>query len=276
MKKCFVAAAALALALAFAFPQNACAETDDLADLFGDETESAPAKSVPAKKSSQKASSAKPVAVPAKSATSAAQSAVPAQTAKPQWNVLFPKGLTKAGQRAGAATLKNLSRLDGKFVFIYYSASWCGPCRRFTPQLVDFYKKNSDIAEVVLIGGDLTEDAMIAYCKSERMKWLAVPFGLKEISTPEEAGLVGLKLILSGLPTLYVFAPDGKYFTRLSGAGAEKTDSRLDELKLQMVDWFGENQVKIDPKHAEDVKRLEAVIEKKKAAAEKLSAKQQK
>lgn len=270
MKNRFVPAVAL-LALALAFPQNAArAEFDDLSDLFSDETESVPVKNFSAKSAPANAVPAKSVAntVPAKS--------VPAQTAKPQWNVLFPNGLTKAGQRAGAATLKNLSRLDGKFVFIYYSASWCGPCRRFTPQLVDFYKKNSDIAEVVLIGGDLTEDAMIAYCKSERMKWLAVPFGNKEISTPEEAGLVGLKLILSGLPTLYVFAPDGKYFTRLSGAGAKKTDSRLDELKLQMVAWFGENNVKIDPKHAEDVKRLDAVIEKKKSAQEKLSAKQKK
>jgi thiol-disulfide isomerase/thioredoxin len=32
--------------------------------------------------------------------------------------------------------------LKGKYVGVYFSASWCPPCQRFTPKLVDAYTSN--------------------------------------------------------------------------------------------------------------------------------------
>jgi len=32
--------------------------------------------------------------------------------------------------------------LKGKYVGVYYSASWCPPCQRFTPKLVEAYSSN--------------------------------------------------------------------------------------------------------------------------------------
>ncbi|CAA0818255.1 Probable nucleoredoxin 1 [Striga hermonthica] len=46
--------------------------------------------------------------------------------------------------------------LKGKTVGLYFSASWCGPCQRFTPNLVEAYNelKQVDKFEVIFIFAD--------------------------------------------------------------------------------------------------------------------------
>jgi thiol-disulfide isomerase/thioredoxin len=82
---------------------------------------------------------------------------------------------------------RNLVKLDGKslkhyeleskptkYYVFYYTASWCGPCQQFTPNLVDFYNKHkdgNDKFEIVLISSDSSEDAMEEYAKSKKMPW---------------------------------------------------------------------------------------------------------
>lgn len=81
----------------------------------------------------------------------------------------------------------NLEKLDGKslkryeleqkptkYYLFYYTASWCPPCQKFTPDLVKFYDKNkanSDEFEIVLITSDSDEDAMEEYAKNKKMQW---------------------------------------------------------------------------------------------------------
>ena len=81
----------------------------------------------------------------------------------------------------------NLVKLDGKslkrypeavkptkYYLFYYTASWCGPCHKFTPSLVQFYDKyrpkNNDF-EVVLITSDSDEGAMEEYAAEFKMQW---------------------------------------------------------------------------------------------------------
>ncbi len=50
-----------------------------------------------------------------------------------------------------------LDRLAGKIVGLYFSAQWCPPCRRFTPELASFYKTlvaQEKPFEVVFISAD--------------------------------------------------------------------------------------------------------------------------
>lgn len=71
-------------------------------------------------------------------------------------------------------SLKPLERLEKptKYYLFYYTASWCGPCQRFTPSLVEFYsKKKSNEFEVVLISSDRDEKAMEGYAVSKKMPW---------------------------------------------------------------------------------------------------------
>ncbi|KAK9117163.1 hypothetical protein Sjap_016110 [Stephania japonica] len=67
------------------------------------------------------------------------------------------------------------SELIGKTVGLYFSASWCGPCRRFTPKLIetynDLYLEND--FEVVFVSADRDEDSFSEYLA--KMPWLAIP-----------------------------------------------------------------------------------------------------
>jgi len=59
-----------------------------------------------------------------------------------------------------------------KYYVFYYTASWCGPCHKFTPSLVEFYNKNkNDNFEVVVISWDQEESAMEGYAKEAKMPW---------------------------------------------------------------------------------------------------------
>jgi nucleoredoxin len=64
-----------------------------------------------------------------------------------------------------------------KYIFIYFSASWCPPCRKFTPELVKFYnqnhEKNGDF-DILLVSSDRNQAAMDAYMKQDKMPWAGI------------------------------------------------------------------------------------------------------
>ena len=63
------------------------------------------------------------------------------------------------------------------YVALYHSASWCGPCRGFTPKLVEAYKAVRAAGgelEVIFVSADRTEEAWKEYLG--HMPWAAVPF----------------------------------------------------------------------------------------------------
>ena len=114
--------------------------------------------------------------------------------------------------------LGNLVRLDGKrlkrctdatrpkkYYVFYYTASWCPPCRRYTPELVKWYEDNkNENFELVLITSDRNEDAMEDYAKSKKMPWPLLKF--KETKDFKKSFDHGV----SGIPSLIVCELDGK------------------------------------------------------------------
>lgn len=102
-----------------------------------------------------------------------------------------------------------INYLSEKIVGLYFSASWCPPCRRFTPKLEEVYKEllvsssngNNDF-EVVFISSDKDEESFNGYF--EKMPWLAIPF----IDSEKRKTLKDLFKV-RGIPCLVILDKDG-------------------------------------------------------------------
>src|SRR5205823_3732094 len=69
--------------------------------------------------------------------------------------------------------------LEQQTVFaLYYGASWCGPCRAFSPSFVKYINSvaaGNPKLTVVLVSNDEKDAEMLKYMKEEKMPWAAVP-----------------------------------------------------------------------------------------------------
>ncbi|MCM8533500.1 MAG: thioredoxin domain-containing protein [Lentisphaeraceae bacterium] len=102
-----------------------------------------------------------------------------ASTAAPSYDNEFVKGLQKY------LVMSNESKGDGgaaskKFTLLYFSASWCPPCHKFTPSLVSSASILSGMnCGIVMVSADKTDAAMYKYMKSKNMPWAALPYSAR-------------------------------------------------------------------------------------------------
>jgi len=69
--------------------------------------------------------------------------------------------------------------LKKKLIALYFSAQWCGPCRKFTPQLVDFYNqvaREHPEFDIVFVSFDRSPSGMETYMRDTQMPWPAIDF----------------------------------------------------------------------------------------------------
>lgn len=103
----------------------------------------------------------------------------------------------------------SIETLKGKKVGLYFSASWCGSCRRFTPDLIEVYNElisQGKDFEVVFISGDEDDESFDKYFS--KMPWLAIPF-----SDSEKRDELEELFKVEGMPHLVIIDENGKVLT---------------------------------------------------------------
>ncbi|MEO7168393.1 MAG: thioredoxin-like domain-containing protein [Chthoniobacterales bacterium] len=79
-----------------------------------------------------------------------------------------------------------------KYVALYYSAHWCAPCRKFTPELIDYYNRIAAAHpefELIFVSSDRSRFSWETYIRETKMPWLAVNYEqLAELAGVSEIG----------------------------------------------------------------------------------------
>jgi len=94
-----------------------------------------------------------------------------------------------------------------KLIALYFSAHWCGPCRKFTPQLVEYYNHvapQHPEFEIIFVSRDRSRFSWETYIREARMPWPAIDYD-------QLTGLPDLKQVSgAGIPSLVLFDATGQ------------------------------------------------------------------
>lgn len=114
-------------------------------------------------------------------------------------SLLGPHLISKTG------TISSVLLESSPLILFYFSASWCPPCRQFTPVLVDFYNKvntPSRQAEIVLVSADRSEKDFKEYY--DKMPWLALPYENQSVKQ-----FISEKYKIQSIPSLILTDKEG-------------------------------------------------------------------
>ena len=118
-----------------------------------------------------------------------------------------------------------------KLIALYFSAHWCGPCRKFTPKLVEYYNRvapQHPEFELILVSEDRNQFGFETYFRETNMPWPAIEY-------QKLAGKDAIRRYAGdGIPCLVVVDPTGKVvsdsFAGKQYLGPEKVLGDLDAI----------------------------------------------
>ena len=118
-----------------------------------------------------------------------------------------------------------------KLIAFYFSAHWCPPCRKFTPELVDYYNRVASQHpefEIIFVSYDRSAFGFETYLKDTRMPWPAIDF--KKVGSKSAI----TKYAGEGIPDLVLVDASGKVLSDSYAGkqylGPQKVLTDLDEI----------------------------------------------
>lgn len=108
---------------------------------------------------------------------------------------------------ADAQTVPSTTLASSDYLVIYFSAAWCPPCQKFTPELVKFNKEHQkdNNFRILLASSDQSEEKMYEYMTKAQMGWHAVTFDRDRLKALRDAYAGG-----SGIPDMVIIDREGK------------------------------------------------------------------
>src|SRR5213078_3003562 len=119
----------------------------------------------------------------------------------------FLKGDLVQWQNGSVVHADDTALANKKLIAFYFSAHWCAPCRKFTPQLVDYYNRvaaQHPEFEIIFVSMDRNQFGFETYMREGNMPWPAIDYQKLPMmdAVRRYAG--------DGIPCLVVVDPTGK------------------------------------------------------------------
>lgn len=95
-------------------------------------------------------------------------------------------------------TKHEISTPPTKYYIFYYTASWCPPCQKFTPSLVNFYKQHkNDNFEIILVSSDRDAKSMLDYAAKAKMPWPQIELRkIRQFKSKFDHGVRGIPSVI--------------------------------------------------------------------------------
>ena len=119
----------------------------------------------------------------------------------------FVKGDLISWHNGGLVRFDDEALEKKKMIALYFSAHWCPPCRKFTPQLVEYYNRvapQHPEFEIIFVSFDRSQFAMETYMREANMPWPAIDFA----KVPGKEAI--RKYAGEGIPCLVLVDASGK------------------------------------------------------------------